>query len=44
MTKFNKIFLVTLFLSALSLSGCGNTLEGAGRDISNAGGWIQDTF
>lgn len=44
MTNFTKIFLVAMFLTTLSVSGCGNTLEGAGRDISNAGGWIQDTF
>jgi len=44
MTNFNKIFLVTLLISGFALSGCGNTIDGAGRDISNAGGWIQDTF
>ncbi len=26
------------------VSGCSNTFEGAGRDVENAGEWIQDTF
>lgn len=31
-------------LSILILTGCSNTFEGAGRDVENAGEWVQDTF
>jgi predicted small secreted protein len=37
--------LTTLSLIALlTLSACGNTLDGAGRDISNMGDKISETF
>ncbi|PCI01466.1 MAG: entericidin [Alphaproteobacteria bacterium] len=37
--------LTTLALLALlTLSACGNTLDGAGRDLQNWGQTIQDTF
>jgi predicted small secreted protein len=36
--------LACLFLVAGFISGCGNTLDGAGRDIEKAGEKIQETF
>lgn len=33
-----------LFVVALSLTACGSTFEGAGKDIEKAGKWVQDTF
>ncbi len=40
-----KLFaLVLLTLATLGLSACANTLDGAGRDIENAGQAIQKTF
>ena len=33
-----------LVITSLCLSACGNTLEGAGRDIEGWGETIQDTF
>lgn len=44
MTKYNKFFLATIFLASLAISGCSNTFEGAGRDMQNAGVWMEDTF
>ena len=44
MTIHSKIFLVTLFLASMAVSGCSNTLDGAGRDMQGMGGWIEDTF
>lgn len=29
---------------AVSLAGCSNTFDGAGRDMENMGEWVQDTF
>lgn len=34
---------VTVIAGSL-LSGCSNTVNGAGHDIENAGEWISDTF
>jgi predicted small secreted protein len=42
--SLSKITLCTAFVGVLALSGCGNTFEGAGRDIEHAGEWIQNTF
>jgi predicted small secreted protein len=40
-----KLFaLTTLTFASLALSACANTLDGAGRDIENAGQAIQKTF
>lgn len=33
-----------LVCSVAALSGCSNTLDGAGRDISKAGDKISETF
>ncbi len=38
------ITLLALALATLTLSACGNTFKGAGRDIERAGQAIQDTF
>lgn len=35
---------LALVLIPMLLSACGNTLDGAGRDIENAGQKIQKTF
>ncbi len=40
----SKILILALFLSISALSGCSNTLDGAGRDIESGGEWIQNTF
>lgn len=40
----SKILILGAFIGVLSLSGCANTFDGAGRDIEGAGEWIQDTF
>ena len=40
----SKILMLSAFIGAISLSGCANTFDGAGRDIQGAGEWIQDTF
>jgi predicted small secreted protein len=42
--KKTGLLLTTLFLATLVLGGCSNTFEGAGRDLSGAGEWLQDTF
>lgn len=42
--KKTGIFLTTLFVATLFISGCSNTFEGAGRDLQGAGEWMQDTF
>ena len=39
-----KVFTVILFLTALVISGCSNTVDGAGRDLEGAGEWVQETF
>jgi predicted small secreted protein len=36
--------LTCLILVSAFLSACSNTFEGAGRDVENAGEWVQDTF
>ena len=35
---------VCFFVVVASLGACGNTLDGAGRDISKAGDKISETF
>lgn len=42
----SKLFLALtcVILAGVSLSGCSNTLDGAGRDVEKAGEWVQDTF
>ncbi len=40
----NILTLVIMFAATLSLSSCGGTLDGAGRDISKMGDKISDTF
>lgn len=37
------IVCMALFIVAGFLGAC-NTVEGAGRDIEDAGEWVQDTF
>ena len=44
MTKYRVLGLSVLCMAILGLSACGNTLEGAGKDIEGAGEWLQDTF
>lgn len=44
MAIHSKIFLMTLFLALMAVSGCSNTLDGAGRDMKGMGTWIEDTF
>jgi predicted small secreted protein len=39
-----KKFAILLLLATLSLTGCGNTLEGLGRDLENWGQTLQETF
>jgi len=39
-----RVMIFSLAILALGLSGCTNTLDGAGRDISNVGDSIQRTF
>ncbi len=38
------VILPLLVLSLLSLTGCGNTLEGVGRDLEEWGKTLQETF
>ena len=41
----NKVLMIfSLFVLGGFVSGCANTLDGAGRDISRAGEAIQKTF
>ena len=40
----SKLILIGAFICTLSLGACGNTFDGAGRDISGAGEWLQNTF
>lgn len=42
MHKFLAISCLIMVIGALS--GCANTVQGAGRDIENMGQWVQDTF
>lgn len=38
------LLISALGFMAFGISACGNTLDGAGRDIEKAGRNIQDTF
>lgn len=38
------LFLFMLILSAASVSGCANTVQGVGQDVENAGQAIQNGF
>ena len=38
------IALLSLIMVIGLLSACGNTAEGAGRDVENMGEWMQNTF
>lgn len=38
------VILPALAMTVLLLSGCGNTLEGVGRDFEEWGKTLQDTF
>jgi predicted small secreted protein len=40
----SKLILLGAMICTLSLGACGNTFEGAGRDIERSGEWIQNTF
>ncbi|MEM9468881.1 MAG: hypothetical protein AAF988_01840 [Pseudomonadota bacterium] len=40
----NKFFLTVLFALAVSLGGCSNTWDGAGKDLSGFGQWLEETF
>ncbi len=42
----NKVLigLCLLLISGITLTGCSNTFDGAGRDIEGVGDWFQDTF
>ena len=41
----SKLFLLSLLaLSVVSLSSCGNTANGAGRDLEEWGKTLQETF
>ena len=33
-----------ILMAGSLITGCTNTFDGAGRDIENAGEWVQDTF
>lgn len=41
LTKPNLLLIITLLLGVASLGAC-NTVDGAGRDIENAGEAVQD--
>ena len=43
MTK-SRMLVISLLAVTFMLSACGNTLDGAGRDIEGAGEWMQNTF
>lgn len=38
------VILFALLVVSLSLSACGNTFEGVGRDLENWGQTMQETF
>jgi len=38
------VILLALSVTTLALSACGNTFEGAGKDMENWGRTVQDTF
>ena len=42
--KCKFVILPLLAIAVLSLSGCGNTLEGVGRDLEEWGQTLQNTF
>jgi predicted small secreted protein len=35
---------LVLIMVTISVTGCTNTAEGAGRDVEGMGQWMQDTF
>lgn len=37
-------FILALFILTVFLSGCSNTWDGAGKDLSGAGRWLEETF
>lgn len=39
-----KLVLASLLIAVLGLSACTNTFHGAGKDMEDAGEWVQDTF
>jgi predicted small secreted protein len=42
--KLKVVILPLLALSVLLLSGCGNTIEGVGKDFEEWGKTLQNTF
>ena len=45
LTMFKKFAILSLLITTgLALSGCGNTLNGAGRDLESWGQTMQETF
>lgn len=42
--KYKFVILPALAISVFLLSGCGNTMEGVGRDLEEWGKTLQDTF
>jgi predicted small secreted protein len=40
----NRAFIISILAATLFLAGCGNTLRGAGRDISTMGQNIESSF
>lgn len=42
--KVKFVILPVLAMSVLLLSGCGNTMEGVGRDLEEWGKTLQETF
>lgn len=40
----NMLVCLGLAVLSLSLSACGNTFNGAGKDVENMGEWMQDRF
>lgn len=38
------VTLMSLILMCGFIAACSNTFDGAGRDVENAGKWVQDTF
>ncbi len=42
MKKITGIFTIVMLIALMT--GCSNTFDGAGRDMKNAGQWMEDTF
>lgn len=40
----SRLVLLIAFALTFSLGACGNTFDGAGKDIEKSGEWIQDRF